>query len=73
MEDMQTVIILLSVVAGLLSVMTLVVLGVLIALLIKLRQLATRVDTVTTNIAKATEWFSPSKVFGEVARLFKKA
>lgn len=72
MEDMQTVIILLSVITGLLSLMTLALLGALIALLIKLRQLAARVDAVTTNIAKATEWLSPTKVFREVAQLFKR-
>lgn len=72
MEDMQTVIILLSVITGLLSLMTLALLGALIALLVKLRQLAARVDAVTTNIAKATEWLSPTKVFREVAQLFKR-
>lgn len=71
MQDMQTVIILLSVITGLLSIMILALLGALIALLIKLRQLAARVDAVTTNIAKATEWLSPTKVFREVAQLFR--
>lgn len=72
MEDMQTVIILLSVITGLLSLMTLALLGALIALLVKLRHIAARVDAVTTNIAKATEWLSPTKVFREVAQLFKR-
>ena len=72
MEDMQTVIILLSVITGLLSLMTPALLGALIALLVKLRQLAARVDAVTTNIAKATEWLLPTKVFREVAQLFKR-
>ena len=72
MQDMQTVIVLLSVIVGLLSIVILALLGVLIALLTKLRQVAKRVDEVTTNIAKATEWLSPSKLFGEIASLFKR-
>ena len=55
MQDMQVVVILLSVIVAILSVMVIVLLGLVIALLVKFRQIASRVDVATTNIAKATE------------------
>lgn len=72
MQDMQTVIILLSVLVGLLSLVVLVLLGVVIALLLKVRRIAKKVDAVTTNLARASEWLSPSKVFSEIRQLFRK-
>lgn len=72
MQDMQTVIVLLSIIVTILSVMVIALLGVMIALLIKTRRIIQRVDDVTANIAKATEWLSPTKMFGEIMRLFGK-
>lgn len=71
MEDMQTVIILLSVIVGLLSFVILAMLVAMISLLIKLNRFAQRVDTVTANVARASEWLSPTKVFSEVKNLFR--
>lgn len=71
MEDMQTVIILLSVIVGLLSFVILAMLVAMIALLVKLNRFAQRVDTVTANVARASEWLSPTKVFSEVKNLFR--
>jgi hypothetical protein len=45
---------------------------VMIALLAKLRQVAANLDRITTNVASATDWLAPSKVIGEVAKLFRK-
>lgn len=72
MEDIQTAIVLLTVIVGTLSVVIVILMGVIIALLVKLRSIARKVDTVTANVAKATEWLSPTKVVSEIARLFKK-
>lgn len=72
MEQMQTAIILLSVLVGLLSVVIVALMAVVIALLIKIRNIAKTVDTVTANMARATEWLSPTKVFGEIGKLFRK-
>lgn len=72
MQDMQTVMVLLSIIVGLLSAVILVLLAVMIALLVKIRQVAKRIDTVTAGLARATEWFSPAKVFKEIAGLFGK-
>lgn len=72
MQDIETVIVLLSVIVGLLSVVILALLAAVIALLIKLRQVAKRVDLVTSNLAMATEWLSPRKVFGAIGNLFNR-
>lgn len=72
MQEMQTVIVLLSVIVGILSLVIIVMLGMVIALLVKARQLTRRVDAITANVARATEWLSPAKVVGEIARLFNK-
>lgn len=72
MEDIQTAIVLLTVIVGILSVVIVILMGVIIALLVKLRSIARKVDTVTANVARATEWLSPTKVVSEIARLFKK-
>lgn len=72
MQDMQTVIVILSVIVGILSLMTIALMGLVIALLVKARQIARRVDEVTTNVAKASEWLSPKKVFDGIAGLFNR-
>ena len=72
MEDMQTVIILMTVVIIIHSVTIIVLFGVIIALLTKLKRLVNHAEATVSNIAQATEWLSPVKVFTEVARLFRK-
>ncbi len=72
MQDMQTVIVLLSIIVTILSIMVVVLLALAIVLLVKIRKIASTVDTVTTNIARATEWLSPAKVFKEISQLFGK-
>lgn len=72
MQDMQTVIILLSIIVGILSIVIVVLLGLIITLLIKVNRVTKRIDSITTNFAKATEWLSPSKVFSGIASLFGK-
>lgn len=72
MEDMQTVIILLTIIVGILSVVVVALMSVTIALLIKVNNIAKKVDMVTANVAKATEWLSPMKIVSEIANLFKK-
>ena len=72
MEDMQTVIILMTVVIIIHSVTIVVLFGVIISLLTKLKRLVNQAEAAVSNIAQATEWLSPVKVFTEVARLFRK-
>ncbi|NCU29661.1 hypothetical protein EOM60_03550 [Candidatus Saccharibacteria bacterium] len=71
MQDLQTVIVLLTVIVTLLSVGNLVLLGVIIALLLKIRGIANQAEKAMSNISRVTEWFSPAKVYEEIANLFK--
>lgn len=70
--DIQVAITLLTICVVLLSVVILGLLITVIALLVQLRRVAQRVDHITTNVAAATDWLVPSKIFSEVARLFRK-
>ncbi len=72
MEDMQTVIILMSAVIIIHSVTIIVLFGVIIALLTKLKRLVNHAEATVSNIAQATEWLSPVKLFTEVVQLFRK-
>ena len=71
MEDMQTVIILMTVVIIIHSVTIIVLFGVIISLL-KLKRLVNQAEAAVSNIAQATEWLSPVKLFTEVVQLFRK-
>ena len=44
---------------------------VVIVLLVKLNKLVGNVQQVSENVAKATEWFSPVKVFSEIGSMFR--
>ncbi|QJU07790.1 hypothetical protein FBF29_03785 [Candidatus Saccharibacteria bacterium oral taxon 488] len=72
MEDMQTVIILMTAVIIIHSVTIIVLFGVIIALLTKLKRLVNHAEATVSNIAQATEWLSPVKLFTEVVQLFRK-
>lgn len=72
MEDMQTVIILMTIVIIIHSVTIIVLFGVIIALLTKLKRLVNHAEATVSNIAQATEWLSPVKLFTEVVQLFRK-
>ena len=72
MEDIQTAIVLLSIIVGLLSVIIVTLLAVVIALLVRLNTGMKSVSKITTNVASATEWLSPTKVFSEISGLFRK-
>ncbi len=72
MQEMQTIVTLLTVIVTLLSLVTMTLLGVIIALLVKLREVAKKVDDVTSNIVRVTEWFSPTKIISSIADLFSK-
>jgi len=45
---------------------------VVIALLVRLNTVMKSVSKITTNVASATEWLSPTKVFSEISGLFRK-
>lgn len=72
MQEVQTAIVLLSIITGILSVIIIVLIGVIIAILIRLRQVIARIDRIASNISDATEWLSPVKVFKSIKQLFNK-
>lgn len=69
--EMQTAITLLTITVSLLSGIIIVLLAVVIAILLKLRKLAAKLDIVLQNVAQASEWLVPAKVFGQIVNLFK--
>ena len=70
MEDMQTVIILMTAVIVVHSVAIIILFSIIISLLLK--RIASQAETAAHNIAQATEWLSPRKVFTEASRLFRR-
>lgn len=72
MQDMQTAIILLSVIVCLLLAGYIVLLTVVIVLLIKLRRIADQAETAMANIADMSKWLSPTKLINELVSLFRK-
>jgi hypothetical protein len=70
--DAQIIITLLTITVILLSVVIVALLVLAIVVLVKLKQLAKRADKVTNNLAAATEWMVPAKLFYEARRIFRK-
>ena len=69
--DDQTIVILLTIIVALLSLVIVTLLALAIVVLIKLKQIAKRADKVTNNLAAATEWLVPAKLFREAGRIFR--
>lgn len=72
MQDIQTAIVLLTVLVTVLSIVMILMIVLIIILLVKLRKIADNIQTISANMASATEWLSPAKVMGQLVKLFKK-
>ncbi len=70
--DSTLIISLLTVCIVLLSVVIVALLVAMITLLTKVRKVMVSLDRVANNVASATDWLAPSKVVGEIAKLFSK-
>lgn len=70
--ETQTAITLLTIIVSLLSGIMILVLAAIIAILLKIRKLATNLDTVLQNVAQASEWLVPAKAFSQIVNLFRK-
>lgn len=70
--DMTVLVTLLTIAVVLLSLVIVALLVAITVVLIKLRRLINHIDTVMQNIAAASDWLSPIKVFGQVSKLFRK-
>ena len=66
--DISTAITLLTINLVVLSVVIVALIIVVIVLVVKLNKVASNVQQTTANVANITEWFSPMKVFGEIAK-----
>jgi hypothetical protein len=69
--DISTSISLLTINVILLSAVIITIIVVGIVLVVKLNKIAGNVEKATSNILSVTAWFSPVKVFGELAKVFK--
>ncbi len=66
MDDMQTIITLLTIVVVLLSVVIIALLAAIIILIVKVNKLVSDAQNVTHNLASATKWLNPATVFTEL-------
>ena len=73
MQDMQIVIILLSVIVTILAIMVIVLLGLAVALIVRLRRVVKRVDAVAENVMKVTTWLSPQRFVDAVTSIFSRS
>ncbi len=67
MDEMATVIALLSANLIVLSVVIIALIVVTIVLVIKMNKIVRNIQDTTAHVASATEWLSPVKVFSELA------
>ena len=68
--ESDTVITLLTIAVSLLSLVIIGLLTAAIVLLVKVRQMAKKLNVVLANASKATELLSPAKLFYEARRAF---
>lgn len=69
--DTATAITLLTINVIVLSVVIVLLLVVTIVLIVKLNKIAGNIQQTMSNVANITEWFSPVKLFGEIANAIK--
>jgi uncharacterized protein YoxC len=70
--ETQTIITLLTIAVILLSTVMVALLAIVIVVLVKLQKIAQNLDNVMKNVAAASEWLTPAKVFGQIINLFRK-
>lgn len=69
--DSATIITLLTINLIVLSVVIVLLLVVTIVLVVKLNKIAGNIQQTTSNVASISDWFSPVKVFTELAHVIK--
>ena len=71
MDEVTTAITLLTINLIVLSVVIIAMIIVTIVLVVKMNKIASNVQQTTENMANITNWFSPMKVFGELAKAIR--
>ncbi len=72
MSDTSTIIVLLTITVIILSLVIVALLTVVTLLLLRLNKIAKNLESVSSNVAQATEWLTPTKVIGTVMSVFKR-
>lgn len=72
MDDMQTIITLLTVVVVLLSIVIIALIAAIIILIVKVNKLVSDAQHVTSNLAAATKWLNPVTVFTELMNAIRR-
>lgn len=70
--DMNVLVTLLTIAVVLLSLVIIALLVAVTVVLVKLRRLINHIDVVMQNIAAASDWLSPIKIFSQISKLFRK-
>lgn len=70
--ETHTAITLLTIAVSLLTLVILTILTLAVVLLFKVKKLLRNVNHITTNVAAASAWMSPVKVFSAAYQVFKK-
>lgn len=70
--DMNVLVTLLTVAVVLLSIVIVALLAVMTIVLVKVHRIVKTLDAITQNVASATDWLSPVKVFNQIVRLFRR-
>lgn len=71
--EMQTVVTLLTITVILLSVVIVTLLAIMIAVFVKIKRVMTSLDRVSRNVADATEWLTPARLFREFTQAFRRS
>lgn len=72
MGETSTIIVLLTITVIILSVVIVALLGAVTFLLMRLNKIAKNIETVSTNIAEATQWANPVKLITTVIGAIKR-
>ena len=72
MSDSSTIIVLLTVTVIILSVVIVALIATVTVLLFRLNRIAKSIEAVSNNLAEATEWLSPVKLFSTALSIFRK-
>ncbi len=71
MDQIETAIILLTILVTILSLVLIALLALLVVVMVKLNKIANEAKSITENLSSATAWLSPTTVFSAAMRAFR--
>jgi hypothetical protein len=72
MGDSATIIVLLTITVILLSIVIIALVAAITVLIVRLNKIAHNIEAISSNVAEATEWFSPTKIFSTIVDTFRR-